>query len=75
MRIVASPTAVAEGWAILRPRACPCCTGRVQAQVELTRLIREQRPLGVVIELRGEEHVAGVRRALGERPLADYVKL
>lgn len=75
VRIVTSPTEVAEGWAVLRPRACPCCTGRVQTQVELARLIREKRPRGVVIELQGEEHVVGVRRALGERPLADYVEL
>jgi G3E family GTPase len=75
VRIVTSPTEVAEGWAVLRPRGCPCCTGRVQTQVELTRLIREQRPRGVVIELRGEGHVIGVHRALGEWPLADYVEL
>jgi hypothetical protein len=69
---VAEPPA---GWAVLRPSACPCCVGRVQMQIELARLIREVRPLGVVIEFADPDHLPALRRALGEWPLSDYVAL
>ena len=63
------------GWAVLRPTACPCCVGRVAMQVELARLVREQRPRGVVIELANPEHAPALRRALQEWPLAESVEL
>lgn len=63
------------GWAALRPAACPCCVGRAQLQVELARLIREQRPRGVLIELADAGHLPALRRALAEWPLSDYVAL
>jgi hypothetical protein len=44
-------------------------------QIELARLIREVRPLGVVIELADPYHLPALRRALGEWPLSDYVAL
>ncbi len=63
------------GWVRLRPRACPCCVGRVQMQVELARLIREERPPGVQIELMDVTHAPALRRALAEWPLSQYVAL
>jgi hypothetical protein len=75
VRIVAEAAEVPSGWVVLRPGACPCCVGRVQLQVELARLIREQRPRGVIIRLPDPEHAPGVRRALGEWPLSAYVEL
>jgi hypothetical protein len=63
------------GWVALRPRNCPCCVGRVELQVELTRLIRERRPQGVLIELADAGHQPALRRALAEWPLAQYVRL
>lgn len=75
VRVVIGPAEPPEGWAVLRPSACPCCVGRVQMQVELARLIRERRPRGVVIELADPRHLPALRRALGERPLSDYVTL
>ena len=62
-----------EGWVRLQPRNCPCCVGRVELQVELVRLIREQKPRGVQIALPEASHIASLRRALGEWPLAEYV--
>lgn len=76
--VVVAGTAPAElpaGWARLKTRGCPCCTGRVEMQVALARLIRERRPRGVVIELADASHLATLHRALAERPLADHVRL
>jgi hypothetical protein len=64
-----------QGWAALKPRNCPCCVGRVELQVELARVIREQRPRGVLIELADASHLPALRRALAEWPLAQYVRL
>jgi hypothetical protein len=75
VRVVVGSAAPAEGWAALRPRACPCCVGRVQLQVELARLLRNEAPRGVLIELVNASHLDAVRRALAERPLSDYVAL
>jgi hypothetical protein len=75
VRVVIGAAEPPEGWAALRPAACPCCVGRVQMQVELARLIREQRPQGVQIELADAGHLAALRRALAEWPLSDYVAL
>jgi hypothetical protein len=63
------------GWVALRTRACPCCTGRVELQVALARLIRTQRPQGVLIGLPDAAHRPALLRALAERPLAQYVQL
>ena len=60
------------GWAMLRPSACPCCVGRVQLQVELARLVREQRPPGVLIVVAEDGHRDMLRRALGAWPFSDY---
>jgi hypothetical protein len=62
------------GWVALKTRSCPCCTGRVEMQVALARLIREQRPRGVVIELADASHLASLRRALSEWPLSESVE-
>ena len=67
--------AAPPGWVTLRPAACPCCVGRVAMQVELVRVIREQQPSGVLIELPDPAHLPALRRALGEWPLAESVKL
>jgi hypothetical protein len=44
-------------------------------QVELARLLRQKSPPGVQIELADPTHAPALRRALSERPLADYVAL
>ena len=62
------------GWVALRTRACPCCAGRVELQVELARLIRAQRPQGVLVELPDAAHRPALLRALAEWPLAQYVR-
>ena len=64
-----------QGWVALRTRACPCCVGRVELQVELARLIRAQRPQGVLVELADATHRPALLRALAEWPLAQYVRL
>jgi len=63
------------GWIALKPRNCPCCVGRVELQVALARVIREQRPRGVLIELADASHQTALRRTLAEWPLAQYVRL
>lgn len=63
------------GWVAIRPRACPCCTGRVALQVEVARLMRERRPRGVLIEVPDARHLPALRRALSEWPLAQYLRV
>lgn len=63
------------GWVALRTRACPCCTGRLELQVELARLLRAQKPQGVLLELPDAAHRPALLRALAEWPLAQYVRL
>lgn len=76
VRVVAGALGDAPAdWVVLKPGACPCCVGRVAMQVELVRVIREQRPRGVVIELADPAHVPAMRRALSEWPLAEKVEL
>ena len=64
-----------SGWTALRTRGCPCCVGRVELQVELARLIRVQRPQGVLIEMADASHQPALLRALAELPLAQYVRV
>lgn len=61
------------GWISLKPRNCPCCVGRVELQVELARVIREQSPRGVLIELAEASHLPALQRVLSEWPLAQYL--
>ncbi|HJS36673.1 MAG TPA: hypothetical protein VJ789_00935 [Burkholderiales bacterium] len=75
VRLVTATVEAPRGWAVLRPPACPCCVGRVQLQVELARLIREQQPSGVQIEMRDPEHLPAMRRVLAQRPLSDYLEV
>jgi hypothetical protein len=76
VRVVAGPRGeTPPGWVALRPAACPCCVGRVALQVELGRVIREQQPRGVVIEVADPAHVPALRRGLGEWPLCKRVVL
>ena len=76
VRVEAGPLPAAPaGGVALRPRHCPCCAGRVELQVQMARLLREQRPQGVVIELADASHLPALRRALAEWPLAQYVRL
>jgi len=60
-------------WAVLELLNCPCCTGRVELQVKLARLLREQRPARVLIGLVESSHGAALRRVLATWPLAQYV--
>lgn len=73
MRLVGAAAELPQGWKRLRSGACPCCVGRVQMQVDLVRLVREDRPRGVLIELADAVHRHALRRSLAEWPLSDYV--
>lgn len=75
VRVASDGAEPPAGWVRLRSRACPCCVGRVEMQVELARLIREERPRGVQIELADPTHEPALRRALAEWPLSQYVAL
>jgi len=73
VRIAADAAAAPAGWAVLRQGACPCCVGKVQLQVDLVRLVREDRPPGVFIELPDRLHAQTLRRSLREWPFSDYL--
>lgn len=72
--LVARLLAARPGWAKLDPVGCPCCTGRVETQIALARLLREAKPGRVLLELADEQHLPGLRRVLSEWPLARYVE-
>ena len=57
------------------PPACPCCTGRIVLQVELTRVLREMRPSRVLLELTDAAHAESLGRALAAWPLAQHFNL
>ena len=61
------------GWAMLELQSCPCCTGRVELQVRLARLLRERSPQRVLIGYVEPSHQATLERALTNWPLAQYV--
>lgn len=63
-----------SGWRALAPRGCPCCSGRVETQVALARLLREGAPDRVLIELPDPRHLHALERALSEWPLSRYVE-
>jgi hypothetical protein len=74
--LVAGPrSGTPPGWVALRPTACPCCVGRLALQVELARLIRDEQPSGVVIELADPAYLPAMRRALCGWPLSEKVEL
>lgn len=76
VRVVRAPDdELPAGWARLQTRGCPCCTGRIEMQVALVRLIRAQRPRGVAIELADASHLPALERALREWPLSESVQL
>ena len=62
------------GWRELAPRGCPCCSGRVETQITLARLLREVAPERVLLELADGRHLQALQRALGEWPLSRYVE-
>jgi hypothetical protein len=57
------------------PAGCPCCTGRVAAQIALAQAIRERRPQRVLYELGDEHHRAGLERSLAQEPLGRYLEI
>lgn len=61
-------------WRELTPRGCPCCSGRVETQINLARLLREVAPERVLLELVDEQHLQVLQRTLGEWPLSRYVE-
>lgn len=73
VQVAGEPGEAPAGWEVLRPSACPCCVGRVQLQVDLVKLIREQRPPGVRIEIPEAAHRHALRRTLCEWPFSDYL--
>lgn len=66
--------AVRPRWASLAPRGCPCCSGRIEARVELTRLLRARRPARVLLELADPLHLTALERVLAEWPLSRDVE-
>jgi hypothetical protein len=70
-----APADLPAGWVALRTRGCPCCTGRIEMQVALARLIRTKRPSGVVLVMPEASHLPALRRALSEWPLSESVEL
>jgi hypothetical protein len=72
--LIANFLAAKSGWRAFAPRGCPCCTGRVETQVGLARLLREAAPDRVLLELPDPQHLPALERALGEWPLARYVE-
>ena len=75
LALIARLIAERDGWATLSPGGCPCCTGRVDLQIGLARLLRERRPERVLVALPDGAHAVASRRVLGERPLAQYIVL
>jgi len=71
--LIARCIAERPDWAGLELLTCPCCTGRVELQVKLARLLREQRPARVFISLVDPAHQAGLARVLDGWPLAQHV--
>lgn len=82
MHAVVGPPEMRRAWiaglgpgdAALAPVSCPCCTGRVEMQVSLTRLLRDRKPERVFIELSDEAHLSTFARVVAEWPLAQYVQ-
>ena len=72
--MLARLTSARERWAGLAPRACPCCVGRVELQGTLARLLREQRPERILVELPSEEHLKTLERVLAQWPLGRYLE-
>ena len=62
-------------WRSLRLRSCPCCVARVELQVTLARLLREEKPERVFIELPDTAHLGAFGRVLGEWPLSRYLRV
>ena len=73
-RLIARLLAAQPKWRALAPRGCPCCSGRVETQVVLARLLRDASPDRVLLELPEEQHLHALRRALAEWPLSRYVE-
>jgi hypothetical protein len=61
-------------WRALVPSTCPCCVGRVELQVNLARLLRDEKPARVFVELPDPAHLAAFRKALAEWPLSQYLR-
>jgi hypothetical protein len=72
--LVAKLLAADNTWRALAPAACPCCVGRVELQVGLARLLRDERPTRVFVELPDASHLAAFRKALAEWPLSQYLR-
>lgn len=71
--LIARCTAEHPDWAGLELMSCPCCTGRVELQVRLARLLRERRPARVFVGMVEPSHQPELARVLGSWPLAKYV--
>lgn len=61
-------------WVVYAPTGCPCCAARVAAQVEIARLVRERRPVRILVALRDATHVRDFRRFALAWPLSQYVE-
>lgn len=72
--LVAKLLAADNTWRSFAPAACPCCVGRVELQVSLARLLRDEKPTRVFVELPDASHLAAFRRALAEWPLSQYLR-
>lgn len=73
--LVVRLTASRGNWRSLAPRACPCCVGRAELQVTLARLLREEQPARVLVEIANPEHLGAAQRVLAEWPLGPHVEI
>lgn len=71
--LMARCAAARSDWGILELLSCPCCTGRAELQARLARLLREQRPVRVLVGFVEPSHRASLERVLTSWPLAQYV--
>jgi hypothetical protein len=71
--LIARCIAERPDWAGLELLSCPCCTGRVELQVKLARLLRERRPARVLVGMVKPSHQPELARVLSSWPLAQHV--
>lgn len=70
---IARCAAERRDWDTLELADCPCCTGRAELQVRLARLLRERRPVRVLVGFVEPSHRAALERVLTSWPLSKYV--
>jgi G3E family GTPase len=57
------------------PPGCVCCVGNVPFRVALTRLIRNARPDGLIVELGATDHLEQVQRMFADPWFSQVIEL